>query len=71
VADNGQGNGREALPKREREIIQELAREIVKEAGLARDPEQGAAEKRRQEFIEGGREHGKAQVDFSKPKPRF
>jgi hypothetical protein len=48
------------------EALTILAREIVKEAGLARNPEQEAAEKRRQEFIEGVREYYKTQVDFFK-----
>ena len=46
--------------------LQELARYIVREAGLGSDPEAEAAEKRRDRFIEGGREHWKAQVDFFK-----
>lgn len=63
MADHGKKNGREPLTKRERETIKVLAREIVREAGLARDSEE-ATEKRRREFIEGGREYWKAQVDF-------
>jgi hypothetical protein len=48
------------------EALQILAREIVREAGLVRDPVQEAAEKAQQQFIEGGREHWKAQVDYFK-----
>jgi hypothetical protein len=66
VPDHGQEKGRERLTKREREMIKELAREIVREAGLARNSEKEATEKRRREFIEGGREYWKAQVDFFK-----
>jgi hypothetical protein len=46
------------------EHIQELARAIVRETGLVRDPAQEAAEIDQQRFIEGGREHWKAQVNF-------
>jgi hypothetical protein len=48
------------------EALQKLARAIVRETGLVRDPVQEAAEKAHQQFIEGGREHWKAQVDFFK-----
>ena len=61
VPDHGQEKGRERLTKRERDMIKELAREIVREAGLARDSEKEATEKRRRGFIEGG----------SRVEPRF
>jgi hypothetical protein len=57
------------VPALQQEALQALARAIVREAGLGRDPEKEAAEKSqksRQEFIEGGREHWKSQVDFFK-----
>jgi hypothetical protein len=66
VADNQRDHGKEPLTEREREVLQMLAKEIVREAGLDRDPEKEAAEQSRREFIEGGREHWKAQVDFFK-----
>ena len=48
------------------EALTLLAREIVREAGLVSDPEQVAAEQAHQQFVEGGREHWKAQIDFFK-----
>jgi hypothetical protein len=48
------------------EAIQELARAIVREAGSTHDPAEEAAERRQRQFIEGGREHWKAQSDFFK-----
>jgi hypothetical protein len=48
------------------EALTILAREIVREAGLSRDPERELAEKRWEQFIEGGREHWKAQIDYYK-----
>jgi hypothetical protein len=53
VADRSQENPQESL------TVQELTREIVREALEAQ-----AAEKAQQRFIEGGREHWKAQVAF-------
>jgi hypothetical protein len=48
------------------EALTALAREIVREAGLVRDLEAEAVEKRREQFIEGGREYYKALVTYSK-----
>jgi hypothetical protein len=58
--------GVSGVPALRQEDLQELARQIAKEAGLSQDPEKEAAEQRRRAFIEGGREHWKAQVDFFK-----
>jgi hypothetical protein len=58
------------LTEREQEALQALAREMVsaaREAELAQDtPQEEAAEQERKEFIEAGREHWKAQVDYFK-----
>jgi hypothetical protein len=48
------------------EFVQQLAREIVREAGLARDPQKEAAEKRVEEFMEMRKEEIQAQIEFSK-----
>jgi hypothetical protein len=64
--EDGGKEPKEPLTEREWEALQELARDIVKEPGLAQDPEKKAKEQRRRDFIEGGREHWKAQVDFFK-----
>jgi len=66
TANTPTSDSQQLVGKLSQETLTILAREIVREAGLARDPEQEAAEKRQQEFIEGGREHWKAQVDFFK-----
>ena len=66
MADHEQQSGPGPLTERELAALQILARKIVREAGLTPDPEKEAAEKEHQQFIEGGREYYKAQVDFFK-----
>ena len=66
MADQEHEDGQEPLSKREQKALQVLAGEIVREAGLVRDQEQEAAEKRLQRVIDGVLEHWKAQIDFFK-----
>jgi hypothetical protein len=51
--------GVSGVPALQQEALQELARQIVRQSRLSSDPEQEAVEKRREQFIEGGREYYK------------
>jgi hypothetical protein len=66
VAKNEQDEGQKPLTERELKDLQELARAIVREAGLARDPEREAAEKRFEDMLETYRSHNQSVFEFLK-----